>query len=142
MCKIGDIIVIDKYIGDDGQAVGRHSFVVLSVDKGKIGGIDYDLVANAISSIKNEEHKKRISKYKGNLIINMDNEYVKNPNHKEGFIKAMCLVYFKKEKIKYYTLGSLSVETWEALEKLLEELNEMDTIINNTYNIEEDATLV
>lgn len=140
MCKIGDIIVIDKYVGDDGQVVGRHSFVVLSVDKGQISGVDYDLVTNAISSIKNPEHKKKIAKRKSNLMINMDDEDVANPNHKEGFIKAGCLIYFRKKDLKYFTLGSLSVETWEALEDLLIELNEVDGIINNTYNIENKVT--
>lgn len=135
MCKIGDIIVVDKYIGDDGVEVGRHSFVVLSIEKGKIGSMDYDLVANAMSSIKNETHREKIKKNKGNLLINLDNECVSNSNHKDGFIKAWCLTYFKKEKINYYTLGSLSVETWEALEDLLEELNESDGIVSNYNNL-------
>lgn len=140
MCKIGDIIVIDKYVGDDGKVVGRHSFVVLSTDKGQISGVDYDLVTNAISSIKSSEHRKKILRRKSNMLINMDDEDVENPNHKEGFIKAGCLVYFRKKDLNYFTLGSLSVETWEALESLLEELDEIDGIIENTYNIENEVT--
>lgn len=140
MCKIGDIIVVDKYIGDDGKKVGRHSFVVLSVDKGEISGVDYDLVTNAISSIKNSEHKKKILKRKTNMLINMDDEDVVNSNHKEGFIKAGCLVYFRKKDLNYFTLGSLTVETWEALEDLIEELNNMDLLIENTYNIDNKVT--
>lgn len=29
MCKVGDIIVVDKYIGDDGKEVNKHSFIVI-----------------------------------------------------------------------------------------------------------------
>jgi len=36
MCKIGDIIVIEKYIGEDGKMIYRHSFVVINDKKGYI----------------------------------------------------------------------------------------------------------
>lgn len=29
MCKLGDIIVVNKYIGDDGKKIGKHSFIVI-----------------------------------------------------------------------------------------------------------------
>ena len=29
MCKVGDVIVIDKYISDDGTVLSRYSFVVI-----------------------------------------------------------------------------------------------------------------
>lgn len=29
MCKVGDIIVVDKYISEDGTILPRHSFVVI-----------------------------------------------------------------------------------------------------------------
>jgi len=55
MCKIGDIIVIEKYIGEDGKMIHRHSFVVISDKEGYIEGLKYDLVTNVMSSFKNEE---------------------------------------------------------------------------------------
>lgn len=55
MCQIGDLIRIEKYIGDDGVEVGRHTFVVLSTDKNTIKGLLFDLVGTPISSIKNEK---------------------------------------------------------------------------------------
>lgn len=59
MCKIGDIIVVKKYIGDDGKVIDKqHSFVVIDDNADCVGGISYDLVTNVMSSFKDEEHKK------------------------------------------------------------------------------------
>jgi len=69
MCKIGDIIVIEKYIGEDGKMIHRHSFVVISDKEGYIEGLKYDLVTNVMSSFKNEKHKKKKLKYKQNVKI-------------------------------------------------------------------------
>ena len=54
MCKMGDIIVVNKYIGDDGKEIGKHSFVVINDEGGTISGLDYTMVSSAISSFKNE----------------------------------------------------------------------------------------
>ena len=55
MCKFGDIIVIDKFKGEDGKDVGRHSFVVIYDEAGTISGLEYDFVANIISSFKGDK---------------------------------------------------------------------------------------
>lgn len=41
-CKAGDIIVVNNYMSQ-GRPIGRHSFVVLSTQRGQIQGLDYDL---------------------------------------------------------------------------------------------------
>lgn len=40
MCKVGDIIVVNKYIGDDGKEIKRHSFVVIDDNHSEIGGLE------------------------------------------------------------------------------------------------------
>jgi ribosomal protein S12 len=69
MCQIGDLIRIESYIGDDGAMVARHTFVVLSTEGDKIRGLSFDLVASPMSSIKNEEQRKKIEKDDGLMII-------------------------------------------------------------------------
>ena len=48
MCKIGDIILVKKYVSH-GVELGKHSFVVLNADNGEIQGLPYDLVCNVMS---------------------------------------------------------------------------------------------
>lgn len=54
MCRIGDIIYIKRYITEDGIDIGSHSFVVIEDEKGRIGILEYDFIANVMSSLKNE----------------------------------------------------------------------------------------
>ena len=73
MCKIGDIIVVRKYIGDDNKIIDKqHSFVVIDDNSDVIEGISYDLVTNVMSSFKDEEHRKRKLSHKENLEITSD----------------------------------------------------------------------
>lgn len=58
MCKIGDIILVEKY-KDRGKTLGRHSFVVIDDQDGEIHGLPYDMICNVFSSFKDEEQKKR-----------------------------------------------------------------------------------
>lgn len=52
MCKFGDVIVVKEYIGDDGEKVKQHSFVVIADNQGTIKGLSYNLVTNVMSSFK------------------------------------------------------------------------------------------
>lgn len=58
MCKVGDIILIDNY-KSEGKELGKHSFIIISDENGKIEGIDYDLICNVMSSIKSEIQKQK-----------------------------------------------------------------------------------
>ena len=69
MCKLGDIIVVNKYIGEDGKEIGKHSFIVIDDNPDCIRGLDYSHVTTVISSFKNEEQRKRKLNYKENLEI-------------------------------------------------------------------------
>ncbi len=65
MCKIGDIILIERY-KDREKTLGRHSFVVVDDKDGEIQGLPYDIICNVFSSFKSEEQKKRKLSYSGN----------------------------------------------------------------------------
>ena len=43
MCKVGDIIVVNKYIAENGKEIGRHSFVVIDDNPDSICGLDYTI---------------------------------------------------------------------------------------------------
>ncbi len=72
MCKIGDIIVIKSYIGDDSKVITQHSFIVIDDTPSQIGGLNYDLVTNVMSSLKNEKHRAKKLKFKENIEIKSD----------------------------------------------------------------------
>ena len=58
MCKIGDIIVVDKY-KKDGLEIKNHSFIVLSDKDGKIQGLDYNIIGLVMSSFKDDKQKEK-----------------------------------------------------------------------------------
>lgn len=135
MCKLGDIIVVDKYISHDGIEMNRHSFVVISDKPGFVEGVSYDLVASVMSSFKNEEQKFKKLKFEENLEVVSDDIISDSKNTKNGFIKADQLNYFDKSKIKYYVLGHISEDLLDELMILIMALDKKGKLINNLNNI-------
>lgn len=137
MCQIGDLIMIEKYIGDDGVEVGRHTFVVLSEDANVIKGLSFDLVGTPMSSIKNKKQREKIERnHKLMIIKTNDQNGMPASKYEESFIKAHLMYYFKKDKLKYKNLGSLNVETYMELQSKLQELDESDEIEQVITNLE------
>ncbi|MCI9110386.1 MAG: hypothetical protein HFH47_01070 [Bacilli bacterium] len=136
MCRLGDIIVVNKYTGEDGKDIGKHSFIVIDNNAGVIKGISYTFITTVISSFKNEKHKKRKLKYKENIEIV---EFEKNDRQKNlrklSYVKADKLFYFDKNKIDYYVLGRVSDEFLKELVKLVLELNEENSLKIITSNL-------
>ncbi len=106
ICKIGDIIVVNNYVGEDGNNVSKHSFVVISDEKGTITGLDYDIVASVISSFKSDTHRIKKLKYRENMELPITSMNGKNFKRK-SYIKADQAHYFNKRKTNYYILGTL-----------------------------------
>ena len=73
MCKLGDIIVVNKYIGDDGKIINKHSFVVINDQPGFIENLDYDFVTNVMSSFKSEEQRIKKLRFEENIEILSEN---------------------------------------------------------------------
>lgn len=141
MCKLGDIIVIDEYIGEDDVKVNKHSFVVINDKPDFIEGLKYDLVTNVMSSFKNEDHKNKKLRFLENVeVISKDIISSKKFNKKEGFIKADQLIYFDKSKIKYYVLGHISDELLDELIMIIMILANNNKLRNNLNNIKEKVT--
>jgi len=138
MCKVGDIIVVDKYIGDDGKEVNKHSFIVIDDNHSQIGGLDYDFVSCVMSSFKNEEHRKRKLKFEENIEITSDDIASGKTNSKSGFVKADQLFYFDKKKIKYFVLASVDPELLDELIKIIVHLQVKNKLKQNTQNIKEE----
>ena len=138
MCKLGDIIVVDEYIGEDGIKISRHSFVVINDKPDFIEGLKYDLVTNVMSSFKSEEQKNKKLRFMENVeIISEDIISDKNYNQKSGFIKADQLIYFDKSKINYYVLGHISEELLDELMMIIMILAKNNKLRNNLNNIQE-----
>lgn len=138
MCKIGDIIVVRNYIGDDGEQMNQHSFIVINDRPGFIEGLKYDLVTNVISSFKNEEQRTKKLKFEENVEIISDAiTSTLSHNTKNGFIKADQLIYFDKSKLDYYILGHISQELFDELAMIIVSLNQKGKIKNNIANLQE-----
>ena len=128
MCKIGDIILVDGYIRD-GEQIGRHSFVVLSDEKGQIQGLDYDIVCNVMSSFHSEEHKRKKLSYKGNFPIASHDT---NATKKDGYIKAEQFYYFDKSKTDFIVIGNMVEEVFNRLIDFIESLDiEIEHVVDN-----------
>ncbi len=140
--NVGDIIVISRYISPDNVEIQQHSFVVLNNQAGTIAGVEiklnlelnFDLVATAMSSIKNEQHKKKIQSYfPKDMIVEFNDAQISNGNRKDGYIKANQLYYFQKDSISYFKLGKLNVETFNKLIELVK-INEKNGDLISNYN--------
>lgn len=136
MCKLGDIIVINKYIGEDGKEIGQHSFIVVDDNPDSIKGLDYTHVTTVISSFKSEEQKAKKLSYEENMEIK---EYEKagqtKPFKKESYTKADKLFYFNKEKLDYYVFGRISDDLLDELMKLIIHLSDEDKLTIVTDNL-------
>ena len=136
MCKLGDIIVVKNYIGEDGEKITQHSFVVITDKPDFIEGLNYDFVANVMSSFKSEEHRIKKLRFEENLeVISSDIISDLPINNKNGFIKADQLFYFDKKKVNYYVFGTLSEDLLDELLLLLISLNEKGKLKHNISNI-------
>ena len=139
MCKLGDIIVIDKYIGEDGMEVNKHSFVVINDQPDFIEGLRYDFVTNVMSSFKSIEHRRKKLKFMENIEIVSKDIISEIPKNKHsGFIKADQLIYFDKSKINYYVFGHVSEELLNKLMLVMLTLSKNNKLRNNTNNLVEN----
>lgn len=129
-CKVGDIIVVRNY-ESHGQMLGRHSFVVLSTEKGQIRGLDYDLVCNVMSSFHSPEHRKKKLGYPGNFEYAADQEEIQGGHGRAGYIKAEQFYYFDSQKLDYYVIGNVQPELLEMLFRYIEGLDEVEHITDN-----------
>lgn len=124
MCKVGDIIVVENCkVGD--RQIGRHSFVVLSTEKGEIEGLSFDLVCNIMSSLegKGEEYKQRKLSHPENMPYSPSEENIINGHGKEGFIKAGVYFLFDRERTDFYVIGNVEIGLYL---KLLEYVKTLD----------------
>lgn len=138
MCKLGDIIVVNKYIGDDGKLINKHSFVVINDKPGFIEGLQYDLVTNVMSSFKSKEQRMKKLKFEENVEIVSEQIISDIPaNNKSGFIKADQLIYFDKKKMDYYVLGRISEELLDELAMIIVSLSKKGVLKNNISNIKD-----
>ena len=139
MCKIGDFIVVKKYIGDDGKVINKqHSFVVIDDSPDSVEGISYDLVTNVMSSFKDDEHKKKKLSYKENLEVTSTNVISNTKNGRDGYIKADQLFYFDKSKLDYYVFAQIDRELLDELIRLIIELRYENKLKMNIKNLEEE----
>lgn len=130
MCKIGDIILVHSY-KDGSSELSQHSFIVISDVAGEIQGLPYDIICNVMSSFKDENQKQRKMSYPGNFEISNSETNVKNGNNKDGFVKAEQLYYFKKDKLDYDLIGTVSIEFYNKLIDFIDGLDGYKHIIDN-----------
>jgi len=141
MCKVGDIIVVNEYIGVDGSKNSRHSFVVVDETANEISGLSYDFIANVMCSFKSEEHKKRKLSFKSNKEITSADIISKRKNNKSGYIRADELHYFDKTKINYYVFARIDENLLTELVKLIVELKVEKKLKRNSNNLQKEKQI-
>ena len=138
MCKLGDIIVVNNYIGDDGKEISRHSFIVINDKPGFIEGLRYDLITNVMSSFKSEEQRTKKLKFEENIEILSEHIISDIPkNNKSGFVKADQLIYFDKNKMDYYVFGHIDEELLDELTMIIVSLSQKGLLKQITSNLKE-----
>lgn len=120
MCKIGDIILIDRY-EDNCKVLRRHSFIVIEDKNGTVEGLPYDMICNVLSSFKGEKQKKRKLSYSGNFPVANDDTVTNPDNGLNGYVKTDQLYYFNKRKIKYKVIGQINPEILDLIFQFVEE---------------------
>lgn len=136
MCKLGDIIVVNKYIGEDGKELEKHSFIVISDNPDTIQGLDYTHVTTVISSFKSEKQKIHKLSYEENMEIKEVEKAGKIvPMKKPSYIKADKLFYFNKNKLDYYVFGRISDDLLDELMRLIMKLSDEEKINIITDNL-------
>lgn len=131
MCKIGDIILIEKYKSEN-KIIKGHSFIVIEDRNGTIEGLPYDFIGNVLSSFKNEEQKTRKLNYPGNFPIAHDDTVTNPHNDKNGYVKADQMYYFNKDKIEYKVIGNILPDILNMIFEYIETSNfEIINIIDN-----------
>ncbi len=136
MCKLGDIIVITEFKGEDGVDVSKHSFIVIDDNQGQIKGLDYDFVAPIMSSFQDEDHKRKVLSYDGNKEIKDDDIEGSFALKRPSYIKANKLYYFNKENISYRILARITDEYLDELVKIILNLSEEEKLSIITTNLE------
>lgn len=130
MCRVGDIILVKEYKGDDGVKQDQHPFIVLNDNEGTIEGLPFDLTCSVMSSFKSEEQRERKLARKENKEIT-----VQDGVEKDGFIKANQIHYFLKNQIDFMVIGAVTPELFVELNQLILELYDEEKIIINTTNL-------
>ncbi len=138
MCKIGDIIGVPRYFGQDGEEVAFHYFVVVSDESGKICGFNFDIVGTVMSSFKDENQRKYKSSFEENVKITESEFDLGNRNKKDGFIKADQLFYFDKTKTNYFVVGQVDGDVLISLLERIGYLDEKNKLTININNILEE----
>lgn len=138
MCKLGDIIVVNKYIGDDKKEIGAHSFIVVDDTNGTIKGLEYTMVASVISSFKSEEHKKKKLKFQENIEITNNNLIEGKNLKKPSYVKVDKLFYFDKNNLDYYIFARISDDFLDELLKIILQLSEKEKLTIITDNLIEN----
>ena len=118
MCKLGDIIVVNKYIGEDGKEISKHSFIVVDDEDGTIAGLDYSMVASVISSFKSDDERERKLSHTGNIEVPKD-VIIGKKLKKPSYAKVDQAYYFNKNKLDYYVFGSIKQEYLIKLLKII-----------------------
>ena len=138
MCKLGDIIVINKFNGEDNTPLTKHSFIVINDENGEIKGLPYDFAAPIMSSFQSEEHRDKILSYKVNKEITNNDTDGDFQLKKPSYTKANKLYYFNKSKIEYNVLARVTDDFLIELMKLILTLDEKDKLSIITTNLEKE----
>lgn len=131
MCKVGDIILVRKYVSN-GVQLKTHSFIIIDDQNGEIQGLSYDYICNVLSSLKSKEQRIRKLSYPGNYELKSEDMITSPHNGKDAFIKTDQLYFFKKDLLDYRVIGHISNDAMDDLLNFIENASfEFEPIIDN-----------
>ena len=133
MCKVGDIVLINGFLNEEGRIIGRHPFIVISRKERYINSIPFDMVAVLLSSFKNSRHKNEKLSYRSNIEIRKENGV-----RKDSYIKARDLYCFDTKIIECLKVGTVDVGLFLELKKQIDSIIRSGNIKLITTNIFEE----
>lgn len=123
MPNVGDIIIVFAPRAN-GEDIGRHSFIVIGNEPGKILGMDYDLLCIIMSSMDSKAKREKMLKYPGNISIMPEDRDVKNDNGKPAFAKADQIFHFETSKTDYKVIGKVNDDIVDLLFEFIEDMKQ------------------
>ena len=90
-----------------------------------------------MSSFHSETQREKKIRQRENIEVKTENFTLDNGMQKDGYIKADQLHYFDKKKTKYFEVGRVDIELFNALVERIKEMDSKGKLKININNIKE-----
>lgn len=106
--ECGEIVFVRGFVGENGQYVKPHAFVIINNQPGEKFGLPFREVGLMLCSIHDEEHRKHALHYSGNIHLQPG-----QAGSKEGYVKCRNLYYFNLEEAHCRVVGKMDPSAYD-----------------------------